>query len=122
MTKAEADAELENWGRWARRGISNAPRLSPPAFDGWQPSKAWDPGWGDVNAAPESPQPPINEHQAHATDAILYRMPRDHFRALKRHYYRQQKLDWETLDAALRAYIDCAQTKTQCLTSRLGFA
>jgi hypothetical protein len=109
----DTHAELANWGRWARAGaIPDLAIVEPLIFQFWRAGSDWDEGWGDQEAMPQSIPPPIDEHQAHATDAKLMRLRRRHWRAIRRHYYLGVFVERDKLDEAARAFDDLSAKTT----------
>jgi hypothetical protein len=106
MTLTEIEAQLVNWGRWAR---DDDPRLgcAPPAiFAFFCPAHDWDPGWGDPSP-PEGIADPIDEPAAMAIDRMILHLTPKHFYRIRQHYYHNHwAKDRAELNESLRALDD----------------
>jgi hypothetical protein len=102
---------LPNWGSWGRQDTDRpdpeACGRSPSAdFD---PSKDWEPGWGDMDAVPEAPPMPIDHRDADLLDGYIRQMPAVHREIIRKHYYKRMLQPWDVLDTACRALLDMVQ-------------
>jgi hypothetical protein len=99
---------LQNWQRWAATWFPDLGVQPPPWAEQFIPAKAWDPGWGDYEAAPCAGPPDIHEADAERVDKAIMQLATAHVVALKNRYLHDRKR-WpsrEVLDAAIRALGD----------------
>lgn len=106
-----ADAEwlehqLRNWGRWAASWREQLGVPEPPYCADYRAGAAWEPGWGDRDAAPASVLPPVDEAAALRMDRALRRLARCHLVTLRRHYVERSHAPELELGAAVRALGD----------------
>lgn len=113
MTEFEEMREhrLPNWGCWGRQDTD---RPDPeacgrsPAAD-FDPRKNGEPGWGDEDAAPESPPMPIDHRDADLLDGYIRKMPAAHKEVIRRKFYKRHQVDIMVVDAAVRCLLDMVQ-------------
>lgn len=99
---------LPNWGAWGRQDQDkpNSQRPGGSICVDFNPSKDWEPGWGDMDAVPEAPPIPIDHRDAENLDGYIRQLGQEHRETIRRHYYKDQRQQWERLDAAVRALLD----------------
>ena len=109
MTLSDFDlmrhVRLPNWARWSWHDIG-CPNPDDVVSSIYSRGKQ-DESDRDPDAAPEPPSPPIDEPDALWVDMlILERLPTEHIKTIRFHYYKRRPIDRERVDAAVRALLD----------------
>lgn len=105
--------KLPNWARWGRQDKDkpNDQQLSASICTQFlrKPGEG-DPGWGDEDAIPEAPIPPIDYRAAEDLDGYIFQLPDGHRRTVLLYYYRRKPQDVLAIDAAVRCLLDMLET------------